>query len=130
MLGNNFGLLGGFKRGRQILKQLHRITAGDGLIIAATMDPYQTSNPEHRQYHRRNRRRGRMGGQIRMRVRFGRSIGAWFDYLFVSPEEMEQILSGTGWEVRELLRSDGPNYIAIIGKSASGPGPPVGTGPD
>jgi SAM-dependent methyltransferase len=114
MFGNNFGLFGSFHKGRRLLKELRRITAPGALIIAETLDPYQTDIAEHLSYHRLNRRRRRMGGQIRLRVRFRNAIGNWFDYLLVSKEELDLILAGTGWKVREYLESGGPMYIAVI----------------
>ena len=84
-----------------MLKKLYRITTPDARIIAGTHNPYNTSNRNHLQYHRLNKKRGRMAGQIRMRVRFGKAIGAWFYYLFVSPEEMKKILSDTDWNVKK-----------------------------
>ena len=44
--------------------------------------------------------------------------GPWFDYLLVSPGEMKAILAGTGWRLRQILRSSGGQvYVAVIGKS-------------
>ncbi|MDQ3323963.1 MAG: class I SAM-dependent methyltransferase [Acidobacteriota bacterium] len=118
MLGNNFGLFGGFENARLILKKFARITAPDAQIIAGTRNPYLTCEPEHLQYHRRNKRRGRMGGQLKMRVRFGKTVGDWFDYLFVNPEEMQSILKDTDWQIEELLSAGEPQYFAIIGKKS------------
>jgi hypothetical protein len=95
------------------------MTTADARIIAETMDPYMTDNPDHTGYHERNRRRGRMGGQIRLRVRYKSHVGAWFDYLFVSKAEMAEILDGAGWRVEQFLESDGPGYIAVIEKATT-----------
>lgn len=119
MLGNNFGLFGSAKGVRLILKKLYRITAPDARIIAGTRNPYKTDDPNHLQYHRLNRKRGRMGGQIRMRVRFERTVGPWFDYLFVSPEEMEDVLSNTDWQVERFIGPEEANYFAVIRKKLS-----------
>jgi len=116
MLGNNFGLFGSRRGARSILKKMARITTPDARIIAATLDPYKTDSSDHLDYHRRNRRRGRMGGQIRFRVRFGRIVGDWFDYLFVSQAEMTEILEDTDWRIKELLDSEKANYAAVIEK--------------
>ncbi|MDH5688207.1 MAG: hypothetical protein OEZ48_10155 [Candidatus Bathyarchaeota archaeon] len=35
----------------------------------------------------------------------------------VSKEEMEEILKGTVWKVKEYIDSEGVNYIAIIEKT-------------
>ncbi len=116
MLGNNFGLFGSAAGTRRILKKLSRITSPEARIIAGTRNPYLTTDPDHLRYHRRNRQRGRMAGQIRLRVRFGKIIGEWFDYLLVSPKEMEELLEGSDWEIERLIGSGEPTYFAVIGK--------------
>ncbi|MAF10834.1 methyltransferase type 11 [Candidatus Poribacteria bacterium] len=119
MMGNNFGLFGNRQRARWLLRRLAGMTTADARIIAETMDPYMSDNPDHAGYHDCNRRRGRMGGQIRLRVRYKSHVGAWFDYLFVSKAEMSEILDGTGWRVAQFLESGGPGYIAVIEKAAT-----------
>lgn len=119
MMGNNFGLFGSFENARAILKKFARITASDARIIAKTLNPYLTDNPLHPPYHRANRQRGRLGGQIRVRVRYGATVGEWFDYLFASPEEMREILSDTDWQIEELLNAEEADYVAVIRKKLS-----------
>ena len=116
MMGSNFGLFGSFRNARRLLKKLHRITSKNGLIIASTRDTYKTDNPDHLHYHMLNKKRGRMAGQLRLRIRFRKCVGRWFDYLIVSKKEMEQILKGTGWKIREFIDSGNSAYIAIIEK--------------
>jgi len=58
-----------------------------------------------------------MSGQIRMRIRFAKSIGPWFDYLLVSPKEMKMVIDKTGWQIREILSRDESGYFTIIEKS-------------
>jgi hypothetical protein len=116
-MGNNFGLFGGLRQAKRLLKDLFKITSNQGQIIADATDPYQTSDPIHLQYQRFNRKRGRMSGQMRLRVRHGKIIGPWFDYLFVSQKEMKEILSGTGWQIRRILPDKGPGYTAIMTKT-------------
>ena len=116
MFGNNFGLFGSFENARTILKKFARITAPKAQIIAQSRNPYLTNEPEHLAYHRLNKRRGRMGGQLRMRVRFGKTIGEWFDYLFVSPLEMQNILEDTDWQIKKLLAPEAASYFAVLQK--------------
>ena len=120
MMGNNFGLFGGFKKARRLLKQMHTITAADGQIIAEAVDPYQTNEKLHLAYQRRNRAQGRMSGQLRIRIRHQNIVGAWFDYLLVSQKEMKEILAGTGWELAKIFPDKGPGYMAIIKKIKEG----------
>ena len=120
MMGNNFGLFGGFKKARRLLRQMHTITAAEGQIIAEAVDPYKTNEKLHLAYQRSNRAQGRMSGQLRIRIRHQNIVGAWFDYLLVSQEEMKCILSGTGWELAKILPDKGPGYTAVIAKTKKG----------
>jgi len=43
-------------------------------------------------------------------------IGSWFDYLFVSKKELEQIIEGTGWEIRKYIDSQNAVYIVVLKK--------------
>ena len=119
MLGNNFGLFGSAAGTRRLLPKLARITTEDARILAGTRDPHLSTDPDHLQYQRRNRKRGRMPGQIRLRVRFGKLMSPWFDYLLVSPKEMESLLQGSAWQIDQLIGSGEPSYYAIIRKCTS-----------
>lgn len=116
MMGNNFGLFGSFNRAKWLLKRFHRITCQTTRIIAETNDPYKTTEPFHLEYHKLNRKRGRMPGQLRIRVRYKKYVTPWFDYLFVSKDEMEDILEGTGWRATHFIESGDSVYTAIIEK--------------
>jgi predicted RNA methylase len=117
MMGNNFGLFASFRRARWLLRRFYGMTSAQVRIIAQTLDPYQTDLPEHLKYHELNRRRGRAGGQVRIRVRYRQYRGPWFDYLFVSKPEMQELLCGTGWAATRFLDSEGPVYVAVLEKS-------------
>lgn len=119
MMGNNFGLFASFKKARRLLRRFCRMTSEDALIIAGTNDIYNTDNPAHLRYQKFNRERGRMSGQIRMRLRFKEYTSKWFDYLMVSKEELNDILEGTGWKIKEFVDSDNSSYIAIMEKALS-----------
>ncbi len=118
MLGANFGLFESRKKAKWLLQRLYSATTESARIIAESRDPYRTTEPFHLEYHRLNRRRGRMAGQVRIRIRYRKYATPWFDYLFVSRDEMRKILDGTGWTVARFLSSKGPMYIAIIQKES------------
>lgn len=116
MLGNNFGLFGSEENAKRTLEKMHRITRSNAKIIVKTINPYLTDDEAHLRYQERNKKLGRMIGQIRLRVRYGIFVGEWFDYLFVSPEEMEMIAKDTGWRIKEFLDREEATYFAIIEK--------------
>ncbi len=113
--GNNFGLFGSRSYARTMLRQLHRCSTPQARIIAECRNPYKTSEHAHLRYNSDSFKRGRMFGQIRIRVRFRQYTDPWFDYLFVSPEEMRQLVNGTGWRVRRII-GHGAQYAAVIEK--------------
>jgi SAM-dependent methyltransferase len=123
MLGNNFGLFRSRASARRLLRRFHRLMGNEGRIVAESMNPYATDDETHLAYQRRNRARGRMAGQLRIRVRYRDYATRWFEYLIVSPEEMEDLLGGTGWRIRKVISEDGADddhYVAVIEKEARG----------
>lgn len=118
LLGNNFGLLGSYRLAKYLLRKMGSITSPGGRIIAESTDISQTTNPDHLSYQAYNLQRGRMPGQVRIRVRFRKSVGPWFDYLLVTKGQMMDILDGTGWQVSRFIDApQGPSYIAILEKA-------------
>jgi SAM-dependent methyltransferase len=111
MFGNNFGLFGSPTQAKRLLRRLRPLA---DRIVAGSNDPYATEDSAHLAYQDRNRKRGRMPGQLRLRVRYRDLIGAWFDYLIVSPDEMAAILEGTGWRIHRLLQQDGSGYYVAV----------------
>ena len=116
MMGNNFGLFGSYRRAKWLLKRFRALTSPDARIIAETLDPYDTSARHHLEYHQANLRRGRMAGQVRIRVRYTKLKSPWLDYLFVSRDEMAEIVADTGWRVDRTIDGPGPNYTAVIAR--------------
>lgn len=118
MYGNGFGLFA--SRGQA--RRLYTTASPKSKILCSSVDPYNTDNPDHVQYQRWNRARGRMPGQVKIRVRYRTYVGGWFDYLLVSPDEMEGLVKRTGWRVRRFLRSsESPLYVGVLEKEVAGP---------
>ena len=120
MFGNNFGLMKNKTNAKKLLKQFFSMTYDDAVIVAEDRDPYITNNQIHFAYLDRNRQLGRMPGQIRIRARFMQYTSKWFDYLYVSKDEMTNLISGTGWEIKTFIDSknykENGQYIAIMVK--------------
>jgi len=115
MLGNNFGVVGGRENAVRLLRRFHNLTSERGRIVAESRDVGRTEDPVHLGYQEQNRERGRMPGQIRIRVRHREHATPWFDYLMVSPAELEELVADTGWRIGGLLESD-DTYIAVLEK--------------
>ncbi|MBN1159811.1 MAG: class I SAM-dependent methyltransferase, partial [Candidatus Diapherotrites archaeon] len=114
MLGNNFGLLGSLDKAKKQLAKLYSITNPGAIIIAESKDPYQTDDPVHLDYHKKNKQKRRMSGQLRIRIRYRTYISDWFDYLFASETEVEQIVSNTLWKIEKVFKSENGMFVAIL----------------
>jgi len=93
------------------------MTVDTAKIIDEMLNPYQTEDLCHLAYHQFNRDRGRMSGQLRLQIRYRQYITPWFDYLFVSKAEMEELLDRTAWRVEHYIdAADTPPYVAMLAK--------------
>jgi len=118
IFGNNVGLFASRAKARRLLRRFHALTSDRGRIVAETRDIYGTDDPDHLAYHEINRRRGRLPGQVRVRIRYQSLKTPWFDYLMVSPDELEDLLAGTGWRLARTIESivSDDMYVAVIEK--------------
>jgi SAM-dependent methyltransferase len=118
MFGNNFGLFGGPRLARRMLRRLHGLTTEGARILGSSRDPYVVDDPDHLAYHERNRSRGRMAGQLRLRVRHRDLASPWFDYLIVSREEMSEVAESGGWRLARTVDDPDPSlYVGVLEKS-------------
>jgi hypothetical protein len=125
LLGNNLGLLASAERAAVVLGNLAAVTKPRGQLLGSGLDPYRTDTETHLAYHDWNRQRGRLPGQVRMRVRDGAIATPWFDYLFVSLAELQEILTSMPWQLRDVAEEDAP------GPPVMAPHPHgLGAGPD
>ncbi|HEX3956755.1 MAG TPA: methyltransferase domain-containing protein [Trebonia sp.] len=114
LLGNNIGLLGSRDDAGPFLDGLGALLRPHGVIVGTAIDPYQTREPVHLEYHERNRRRGRLPGHATIRVRYQDIASDWFDWLIPSPEELAALARPAGWQVTELRRGPGPGYAVVL----------------
>ena len=119
LFGNNFGLLGDARKARARLRRLHAVTSPGARILASSGDHHATRDPVHRAYLDRNVRRGRLPGQIRFRVRHRRAATPYFDFLFVSRDEMAELAGAGGWWLTGTVDSDGDgaSYVGVLEKA-------------
>ncbi len=114
MFGNNFGLTGSRRRAPWLLRRFRSLANEGARILAESVNPYTTDNPDHLAYHRRNRRRGRMAGQLRIRIRHGHYRTPWFDYLLASPEEMAELAEAGGWRLERVIDEGEAVYVGVL----------------
>jgi SAM-dependent methyltransferase len=116
LYGNNLGLLESPAKAQRILRRLHAVTTPRGRIVGSSMDIAAGEDADHRAYVARNVERGRPPGQVRLRVRYRKLVGPWFDWLFLATTELEALLTGSGWRIARTLDATGDRYVAVIEK--------------
>ncbi len=117
LLGNNLGICGTPPQFRRMLRELHRITSRRGRILGTTRQP-STTNPVHRRYIRRNVEEGRAIGQIRIRLVFDHTRGAWFTLLLLAPTDLMQLAMQEDWELSQVFPRENfeAGYAAVMEK--------------
>jgi len=105
--GNNFGLCGTPEGVVGMLVRLHKILSDDGIILAESINPVATNNPDHLRYQKQNMDHGRMPGQIKIRFKYEDLVSGWFYLLIVTPGQMEELCAKAGWMV-ETTYPSGP----------------------
>jgi hypothetical protein len=118
LFGNNFGIFGTPERLRQELTHWSEATSPSARILAESTNPYCGGAPAlDRSYYHKNKQRGRLPGSVTLRIRYGNSVGPWFDWLFVSRSEMRTLLRGTGWRPTRILGATPSDpYVAVLEK--------------
>ncbi len=102
LFGANFGILGEEDRIIRMLKEIHRVTTPDAIILASTRDVTITSDPLHLAYHEKNRKRGLPIGKIRIRISYQGEAGEWWWLRHASPEEMALMAEASGWKLEKI----------------------------
>jgi len=115
LYGNNFGVLGEPKAVVSMLKEIHKITTKDAVILAETIDPENLTNPIHVKYHESNKNKGNLPGLWRIRTKYKEMVGDWHNILFVSPELMKEMAIEAGWLLEQVI-GERDLYVGILKK--------------
>lgn len=114
LFGANLGLLESREHAPEFLGAIERMARPGAQIVAGGSNPYVGKDPIERAYQERNRARGRLSGQWRIRLRYRVLATPWFDYLYCSPGELEDLTADTGWRVTDLDDPGDGAYTAVL----------------
>ena len=98
-----------------MLRDLHRFTKPDAVILAQTRDVTDTENPKHLEYHETNRSQGNPIGLVRIRLKYKGHVGGWWFLRMVDSDEMSAMADKTGWKLEKTF---GPRnlYVGVLRK--------------
>ena len=103
LFGNNFGIMGQPEGVVKMLKGLYKITTGDAVILAGSMDPFMTDNEMHLAYHEKNRAEGKLPGLLRLRNKYKGEVDDWWYLLIVDKELMAELAEQAGWYLDHIV---------------------------
>ena len=115
LYGNNFGIMGTPEGVVKMLKELHRVTSRDAVILAGARNPEATDNEVHLAYHAKNRAQGLPPGQLRLRNNYQGEVDDWWYLLICGLDLMSEIAKKAGWYLEKVY--GGPEYhVAVLRK--------------
>jgi SAM-dependent methyltransferase len=115
LLFSNGLALGGSPEGvGRLLRECRRVTKPGGRILLTNTDVAQSTDPEDLAYQESNLARGFLPGRVRMRTSYRGQSSAEFDWLFMSPAEVEQSTVGTGWRLSDVDGAPWGGYAAVL----------------
>jgi len=118
MISNDLGFAGSIKDTRKFLKNLFRIVKPDGKIIVTVRDPnrYISKSQESFVYNNHERRLAKIVDKIRLRLEYKNELGDWFYSILASPEELKNLIKGTGWVISRTIENNDCNFYGVIMK--------------
>jgi SAM-dependent methyltransferase len=115
LMCGNLGLAGNWQATRSLLARLARGSRSDAIVVTDTVDPTVDNDADDLAYFERNVRIGRDLGLVRLRLRYGELATPWWDLLLVPRLDVDRLVRGTGWAVRERI-DDGADYLLTLAR--------------
>jgi SAM-dependent methyltransferase len=112
LMCGNLGLAGDWEPTRILLKRLAGMASEQGLLIGDSVDP-TSHDPDDLAYENRNQQAGFHRGHVRLRLHYGDLVTPWWDQINLPPEELEELIKGTGWSLIEIL-GDAEGYGVVL----------------
>jgi len=113
LLCGNLGLAGGWQETRTLLANLAKLSTTEAVLVADSVDPTLTDDPEEIAYQNQQHKSGRYIGQVRLRLRYGKIVSPWWEQSNIAIVDLPRLVSGTGWIVRNH-HINGEEHYAIL----------------
>jgi SAM-dependent methyltransferase len=113
MLCGNLGLTGGWHETRALLTTLAKLAAPDALLVADTVDPTVSAEPDEIEDQRKRQEQGRYVGQVRLRLRYGQMVSPWWNQVNITIQDMPRLVEGTGWTIQEHHLNGEDHYVML-----------------
>lgn len=113
VMGNTLGVHQTAETLPNLLSTLRRSVDTGSQLLCQMLDPLDTNEPRHHEYHEQNRRRGLPPGQTRIRLKYKELVDEWISLWMPTDEELQSATEGTGWQLTETRRV-GPHRVRLF----------------
>ncbi|HJS69858.1 MAG TPA: methyltransferase domain-containing protein [Gaiellaceae bacterium] len=117
LLCGNLGLAGGGSETVALLEKLRGLTTPGARIVFDSVNPHAENDEADIAYLERNREGARMPGQVTIRIRYRGLMTPWYDLLCVSPEELEELATPSGWRLAWRRDAEPSDWYGVLEKS-------------
>lgn len=117
LLGHNLGIAGTPDGVQKLLATLFRLAKEGGRLLLDSMDKERADDDETRLEVAYSRSVGRYVGQIRYQVTFGEYNTGWFDWIHVSPDDLQDWAEPLGWRLSRVTWGGSGHWAGVLEKS-------------
>lgn len=100
-----------------LMRALRAGVDAGGHLLVTTLEPLDTEDPVHLEYHQRNRERGLPPGLTRIRMSYKDIVEEWMYLWMPTAEELARASAATGWQLVEE-RAEGPFRVRLFQATA------------
>jgi SAM-dependent methyltransferase len=112
-MGNTLGISQSPETLPMFLRELGRLVRPEGTLLAAVVDPLDTTDPANLSYHEQNRAAGRPPGLVRARIEYRGQIGDWWQLWLPTEDELREAIRAGGWSV-DSSTAEGPSRLWLL----------------
>jgi len=115
-LGGNLGIAGRSGRLGSYLRLLSSFLDHGGRILLSSVD-WRRSASRHAEFVTRQKEEGRYPGDVRLRLRYGDAVSAWFEWLWADLDLLRNQADAVGHRIGRVMQWE-HRYVAEILKEA------------
>ena len=95
------------------LAELGAVVGPGGRLLCSMVDPLETDQPVHLEYHQRNRERGLPPGLTKIRMKYRGQADDWMFLWMPTEEELHEATKAASWDLIEE-RAEGPHRVRLF----------------
>ena len=113
LLCGNFGLAGGWDETKQFLRNLRGVCEEGAILIGDTVDPTLDTDEATRVYQQHQLEAGGYVGDVGLRLKYGKTTGAFWRQSNFRVEDIASLVKATGWNLVDHHVGGMDHYVRL-----------------